>query len=226
MNDNNFDFSEVDEVNATDNQKSDEVPTTNNQNGGNKNATIIVFVINTIARCVASLVKSGDGRRIEITMRKILTTLFAMCALGEYDLGLRVKGELYRYDEYQVNPMLAKLLVSRKVVARDVLTATDFLNRKAYADGIDVRNYLEPAEFQLAWKEVCQALRISAGAQGLSRSPFELLTNATGNAVNGKKVPGRDIPTLYFLTQNFDKEATVTLEEWCRSFAYRIAELK
>lgn len=200
-----------------------EVAVSNNQNNSKGATPIIIRIMNVIIETVGSMVRSGDQKAVKAAMREILTTVFAMCSLGEYELGLRVDGTLYRYDDYQVPAALRDLLVARKVVVRDVLTAKDFLDRSVYGRGLDTNLLLSPARFAVAWKKVCVGLRINPEAAVLSRKSVALLADVTKYAVTSGKVPEGDIPTVYFLTQKFDDEANYDLEEWARSFAIKLA---
>lgn len=220
-----FFSNEMDEVGTTENNNGPEECASRKQKSEN-DRTIIAEVIDQVSRAVGSMVRSGDHKAVVAAMRGLLSTLFVMCSLGEYDLGPRVNGELYRYDDYQFPTSLSKLLVAKTVVVRVNPTAKDFLKREIYSQGINSREVLTPSECLVAWKKVCVGLRISAPLERLSRSPEALLADVTQYAVNGRKVPNKDIPTIYFLSQKFDDEAVVPLNEWTRSLAYVISELK
>lgn len=204
-------------------QKVDEASSTNTNNGGNKTG-IIVELIKLISFYVSQMSRTGDAKNVAASMGKILTTVFAMCALDEHEIGLRVRGELYRYDEYNAPAVLAGLLIAKKVVARDVITATNFLNRDKYGEGLRANDLLTPSEFAIAWKTVCVRLRINPDVQPLSRPTVALIADASQYAVNGKKFPDSVQKGIYFLTQRFDQEALSSMDAWAGNFAIRITE--
>lgn len=215
----------TDEVETTETKNGSEETASKKQKSGNDRA-IIAEVIDQVSKAVGSMVRSGDHKAVVASMRGLLSTLFVMCSLEAYDLGPRVNGELYRYDDYQFPACLSSLLVAERVVVRVNPTAKDFLNRAIYAQGVNPAEVLTPSQCLVAWKKVCVGLRISAQLERLSRSREALLADVTQYAVNGRKVPNKDIPTIYFLSQRFDDEATVPLNEWTRTLAYVISELK
>jgi hypothetical protein len=168
-------------------------------------------VINIIADAVGDLVRANDRKEAVSKTQDILSTLMQINSLGEYELGLRVGGELYRFSEYQVPTKLAALVVAAKVVVSDVNTAVDFLDRKKYAvDGV----ILNPSQFYASCKKLCVLLRVNPEFQALSRPSVELLSEATKYAVNGGKVCDLKQNRIYFLKQRFDSEQVVKIDEW------------
>lgn len=216
------------EVNAseavnTESKKVDEVASANNNNGGVKKS-IIVDLIQLISMYVGAMVRTGDAKSVSNSMSKILTTVFAMCALDEHEIGLRVRGELYRFEEYRAPAALGSLLIARKVVLRDVITAIDFLNRSEYAKGLKTSDLLTPSEFAIELKKVAVRLRKNFDDQPLSRPTVALMADASQYAVNGRKFPDSVRKGIYFLNQRFDQEAMTSIDTWASNFALTLID--
>lgn len=198
--------------------------TSGNSNNQNETATVapkgtLDQVVDYIAKAVASLVSSKTQNDAKACVRDVLNTIFTMCSVEEYDLGLRVDGELFRYSDYEAPARIADLLVAKKVVVRDVATAKDFLDRKKY---IVSGKALSPADFKLKCKKVCGMLRVNPTFQTISRPEIALMSEAAQYASNGGKVADRTQKQLYFLTLKSDDEASIALGEWAKSIAVEL----
>lgn len=184
-----------------------------------KKRGLIDEVVDTIAKGTALMANPNKVADVTRNMKSVLTTLFALNTLDEYQLGPIVDGQRYRYDDYQAPEDLANLVIAKRVVAADNASAVDFLKKEMYkAEG----RMLSPADFALAIREVRKALRSNVESKPISRPDLALLSEATIYAVNGGKVVDRTQKTIYFLTYKFDEEARVPIREWAKTFAVKL----
>lgn len=184
-----------------------------------KKRGIIDEVIDTIAKGTALAANPNRVADVTRNMKAVLTTLFALNALDEFQLGPVVDGQRYRYDDYAAPEDLANLVIAKRVVAADNSSAVDFLKKDMYkADG----RILAPADFSLAIREIRKALRSNVESKPITRTDLALLSEATQYAVNGGKVVDRTQKTIYFLTYKFDEEARVPIREWAKTFAAKL----
>jgi hypothetical protein len=184
-----------------------------------KKRGLIDEVVDTIAKGTAQAANPNKVADVTRNMKSVLTTLFALNTLDEYQLGPIVDGQRYRYDDYQAPEDLANLVIAKRVVAADNASSVDFLKKDMYkAEG----SVLSPADFALAIREIRKALRSNVESKPISRPDLALLSEATIYAVNGGKVVDRTQKTIYFLTYKFDEEARVPIREWAKTFAVKL----
>lgn len=188
--------------------------------GSNNNNTTtrktIDNVIDWTANAVSAMVRSGDAKETRILVANVLRTVFLFNSLGEYEIGVRIKGELYRFNDYQVPTGVSTLITAPKVSVNDVSTAVNFCDNKQFAaSGI----ILTPGELIRDCKKVAMNLRTNPNFQAVSRPPFETLSNAAKYAVAGGKTEDTTCTKLYFLKVKCDEEQDLPLKEW----AVRIA---
>lgn len=181
----------------------------------NKGYNTIDFVIATTAKAVKDLVRTSDAKDAELKVQDILATIFMLNSLDEYAIGARIKGDLYRYSDYECPAGLRGLIVPAKVVVVDNSTARNFLDSRSFKS--ESFDFLTPAEFKLAVKKVCSYLRINPEFQAISRPSVGLLSEATKYAVNGRKVGDAKQTCINFLTIKCDDEAKVNISEWCQT---------
>lgn len=179
------------------------------------NVIIIDQVITSVGAASMNLVKTADAKDAAKRVKSILTTVFALNALDEYATGLKIGGELYRYNDYEVTAGMAKLLVPSKVVVIDNLSAKDFLNHQMYES--HQFKPLTPAEMKLNIKKVCTYLRTNPEFHVVSRPSVGLLSDAAKYAVVSRKVVDAKQPCVYFLNLKCDEEARVNISEWCQN---------
>lgn len=184
--------------------------------------SVAFLIVSTVVETMAAAARTADQGEVRAAMRKVLTTLFALSALDEYALGLRIDQDLWRYNDYIVPASLASLLAPRKVVVRDVASAFDLLARDKFMTGLNRNDVLRPSDFGVEWRKVCSKLRINVQGAELSRPSVELLADATKYAINGRKVPDRNAAKVVFLKQSFDDEACIDIVEWAKNFALKL----
>jgi hypothetical protein len=176
--------------------------------------------VSLLADAIASTAfRSSDSNTVRKGITDILKTISVMSMQSETAIGLVVSGTLYRFGDYTATPALARLVAPAKIVACDVITAKDFLNRKAYENVPG--KVLDPATFELQLRNICRMLRVNPNFVQVSRQRCMLLTEATKYAVNGRKVVDSEQTNILFLTQSFDNEADYSLELWAKKFAAR-----
>lgn len=202
---------EENSVMTTESVIEESVATANNNKGYNT----IDYVIATIAKAIKDLVRTSDAKDAEQKVQDIVATIFTLNSLDEYAIGVRVKGDLYRYSDYECPAGLRGLIVPAKVVVVDNSTARNFIDSKSFKT--ERFNCMTPAEFKLAVKKVCSYLRINPELQAISRPSVGLLSEATKYAVNGRKVGDAKQASINFLTIRCDDEAKVNISEWCQT---------
>lgn len=173
-------------------------------------------VIDIISDTVSRLVNPNQQGKVKSLVRDVLVTVYTMCAADEYALGVRVDGELYRYSDYTAPEGVAKLLVAKRVVVRDVPSAKDYLSRDKFKVSGKV---LTPADFAMSIRQILSALRLNSNCQALSRPEEALLSEAAQYAVTGGKVADRSQKTVYFISLITDDEARVSVKEWSKTVA-------
>lgn len=182
----------------------------------------IVRVVNIISDTVASLGKSADRSKISSNMKNILATGFAMCAQDEYSLGLRVNGQLYRYNEYLTTTKLAGLVVASRVVAFDANNATNFLKAKAYIVPSTVGKVLDPIQYGKELKQVMICLRTNSELKAISRPSVALLSEAAKYSVVGGRVDSATQDLIYFLNTVFVDTQADKLSQWATKFGLEL----
>lgn len=190
--------------------------TVNVTDNGNSKRSLIDQVIDVISDVVSKLVNPNQAGKVKSLVRDVLVTVFALCAADEYALGVRVDGELYRYSDYSAPVGVAKLLVAKRVVVRDVSTAKDYLARDKFKA---VGKVLTPSDFAVAIKQIQAALRVNSNSSPLSRPEEALLSEAAQYAVTGGKVADRSQTCIYFVSIISDDEARVAVKEWAKTVA-------
>jgi hypothetical protein len=165
--------------------------------------------------------RSNDVASLTQDVRTILRTISAMNQAKETSIGITVDGQLYRFTDYKLPSFFSNLVGPAKVVASDVVTAIDFLDRKRYADPGDI---LDPAEMQIKLKEVFKKLRINPACDPVSRDSLWLISEATKYAVtNGKVVDSKQSKFVYLNTK-FDNEAEYSVRQWANHYASTYVE--
>jgi hypothetical protein len=211
-----FEEGSTEKQNAT----ADGDPKENNANKGGGKKTIAQRIVDRVADEVSSVTRNqNDREEVKKSVRRIMTTLFAISALDQYDIGLRVNGDLNYLNDYMVPSALSKFCAPGKVVAKDVPSAIDFSDKGKYIDGLNTRDYLTASQLRVEWRRCCSRLRIQMIEEPLQKKPVMLLADAVDYAVFGGKVPNRDNATLVFLRTKFDDQATDSIEEWARALA-------
>lgn len=199
------------------------IATTENQNSAETKVesestkkSLMDQIIDVISDTVSRLVNPNQQGKVKSLVRDVLVTVYTMCAADEYALGVRVDGELYRYNDYTAPEGVAKLLIAKRVVVRDVPSAKDYLSRDKFKVSGKV---LTPADFAMATRQILSALRLNSNCTPLSRPEEALLSEAAQYAVTGGKVADRSQKTIYFISLVSDDEARVSIKEWAKSVA-------
>lgn len=220
-----FSIPDADEENITSEKQNGDVedtvsPTANDaENKTSSKKTYADEIIDKIAAAVKEGARNSDKGLVESLVKKLIGTIFSMNTLDEYATGIRVEGQLYRFEEYSCIPELASLVIAKKVVASDVMSAYDLCNHQKYDTKYGV---CTPGEFLHAQKVLMNKLRLNSEMSTLSRPSTELLGSAVQFAVNGKQVSDKSNKTIYFLKHKFDDEARVSIDEWCRHYATKL----
>jgi hypothetical protein len=171
-------------------------------------------IVKAMAEAVAStVINQRSGKSTCEDVKAVLNTVCVMNQADEFDVGIRVKGQLYRFDEYLAPAGIAAMVRPAKVCVTDVPTSVDFKDRKAYAVSGRV---LDPAEFRLACKNIAKNIRSNPNSQPISRSPIGLLADETRYVVVNKRVRERDQDAISFITMRVDDEADVSIFEWAK----------
>lgn len=186
-------------------------------------SSMIQSVINTLASGVADLVEKQQARKeVESKMVEVLGTVFGLCALDEYAVGIRVKDTLYRYSDYVGPASFNELLAPKRVVLTDSPSAKNFLKTSVY--GKVATKPVDPTTFLTDLKLIMKALRVNSNLVPLSRSDKQLLAEATKNACDSGKVEDRNNKTVLFLESKFDEEKQVDVLEWAKTRAITLFE--
>lgn len=164
--------------------------------------------------------RSNDEWRVKKDLMKIFTVVCAISALKKDEDTIRVGKELYRVYEYKMPTAFSELIAPRQVIARDVMTAVDFLDRKAYVYSKD--NLVTPAELTRLVRNVCSKMRVNPKSDSVSRDDSWLLSEATKYAVTGMRVADKASTKLCFLNTLFDYEALISIDEWSRTMGNHI----
>lgn len=180
------------------------------------NKSFMDQVVDVISDTVSRLVNPNQQGKVKSLVRDVLVTVYTMCAADEYALGVRVDGELYRYNDYTAPEGIGKLLIAKRVVVRDVPSAKDYLSRGKFKVSGKV---LTPADFAMAIRQILSALRLNSNCTPLSRPEEALLSEAAQYVVTGGKVADRSQKTIYFISLISDDEARVPIKEWAKSIA-------
>lgn len=160
--------------------------------------------------------RSNDVNDLTREVRSILRTISAMNQAKETAIGIVVDGQLYRFSDYELPALFRDLVGPAKVVALDVVSAKDFLDRSRYADP---GRTLDPAAMKITLKEVFRKLRINPPLEKVSRDSLWLISEATKYAVtNGKVVDSKQSKFVY-LTMKFDDEAEYSVSQWAQHYA-------
>jgi len=206
------------EVSTTDTQNVDMVSSPDKKK--QKQMSRIDEIVYWTAQEITGYARNADRETVRRLTTDVLSTVFNMCSLDEYAIGPKVDGEVYRYSDYEGQSTLGQLLIAKKIVASDVISAIDFLDHKAFETS---HQSLPPSTFKSACKQLATKLRVNPNMVPFSRPSVELLGDATKYAVNGRKVVDRNADHILFLIRNFDDEARDLLTEWCKSLALRLA---
>jgi hypothetical protein len=187
----------------------EEVRVSNN----NKNPkTPLLEIIDRIAVSVSELARSGKAETVRENVSNILTTIAAMNATEEYEIGIRVGDVLYRFEEYQASAGLAKLVVASKVVLNDVVSAENFYDREKF--NIPGKRALSPAEFAKAIHQVCASIRTNPEKVKIVKPSVSLLADSNKYAVNSRKVEDSHQDYITFLRGKYDDEKIVPVTQW------------
>jgi len=175
--------------------------------------------IDTMCEEIGQLVHYKKADETKENVRNVLATVCAMSSQDEFAVGIRVKGEMWRFSDYTAPDGIGKLLAPKRVVVSDVSSARDFLDRgKFKAKG----RVLNPSDFESAIRFVQKQLRVNSELKPLSRSDLTLLEAATKVAVRGGKVVNRTQDQILFLTTWFDDEARVNIRDWAKDKAAKL----
>jgi hypothetical protein len=202
--------SESTAVNADTNVNGDDVTSQKSPNGSK--SSMADDIVRDIANAVSQLGRSADRNNVKRDVTAILNLVFAVNSLGEYETGVRVGGDLYRIDEYEAPAAVAKLVVGRRVLLRDVVSGKDFLDRDRFM--VTTKKLPTPGEFKAAVKRVSMALRTNPTLQSLSRPDFKLLADEAAFAVNRGRVSANDLDHIIYLKGSFDEEQRYLLSDW------------
>lgn len=221
------------EVGQTENQNQPEaMPEANTTNQGNEVATasnkndgiveggsLLDSVINQMVDEIKDLVHHKKQDAVGERVRNVLATVCAMSRESEYSVGIRINGELWRFNEFQAPEGIVKLVAPKRVVVSDVGSARDFLDRGMFkAKG----RLLNPSQFGEAIRFIQSNLHVNPNQVPVSRSDIMLLQDAAKYAVKGGKVADRTQDTIIFLTIWCDDEARITLRDWARDKAAKL----
>lgn len=200
-------------------QNSDAVSSANSDNARVVKKTPMDEVIDTMAATVGDLTRTSARDQVIAATKSVLVTIAAMNSAGEFEVGIRVSGVLYRFDEYEATPELANLVVAPRVVLTDSMSAINFF----WKDGFEASGrVLTPAEFAVAMRKVCSNLRTNPNFTSISRPAVELLAESNKFAVNSNQVEDRSQSHITFLKTKFDGEKTVKVKEWARFKATKL----
>lgn len=182
---------------------------------------VITAITNKMSSEVAKLVRTSDAKQTKEMVSDMLRTVFNVNSLDEYAVGVRVNGELYRFDEYQIPTGMLRLVTASKVVVRDTASANDFLERKKfYQPG----KMLTPGEMITTSRVIFSRLRIQPNLTTLSRPSLELLQDAAAYAVVGTRTADAKYEKLYFLTLTVDSEQNIPINEWTKRVSLKLFE--
>jgi len=169
-------------------------------------------IIDRIAVSVSDLTRSGKAEIVRENVSNILTTIAAMNATEEYEIGIKVGDVLYRFDEYQASASLAKLVVASKVVLNDVVSAENFYDREKFI--LPGKRVLSPAEFAKAIHQVCASLRTNPETVKIVKPSVSLLADSNKYAVNSRKVEDSHQDYITFLRGKYDDEKIIPVDQW------------
>lgn len=184
-------------------------------------ANSITAITNKMSSEVAKLVRTSDSKQTKDMVSDMLRTVFNINSLDEYAVGVRVNGELYRFDEYQIPTGMMRLITASKVVVRDNASAYDFLDRKKY---YQQGKMLTPGEMITTSRVIFSRLRIQPNLSTLSRPSLELLQDAAAYAVVGTRTADAKYDKLYFLTLTVDAEQNIPINEWIKRVSLKLFE--
>jgi len=193
------------------------VAPTNSQKGSKVSQVTKVF--NKIANVVGSLVKTGDRKDVTEAVLSILNTIAAMNAAGEYDVGIQVRGCLYRFDEYRAPTTVARLVVASRVVVADTPAAYNLADYTKFVTGVEP---MDPAEFARSVKLVCARLRTNPELVAINKPMVQVLADSNKYAVNGGKVEDSEQVAICFLKQTFDGDKVVDIDLWATRIALKM----
>lgn len=186
--------------------------------------TLMDNVIASVAKQVASLARI-KADVVEKLVVNILTTIAAINACDWYEVGIRVNGTLYRFDEYEATQAICNLVTAARIVLVDSSSAIDFNRRDAFKT--KVGTVLSPGDFIQAQRQVCNHLRVNVNYHPLSRTPVMLLADANRFAVKGNRyVTDRTAECIVFLTQKFDNDPGTNISEWESYIAGKLFEFE
>lgn len=180
---------------------------------------LIDTVINYIANAISHMVRTSDEKVVRDDVVKIMATVMFINSVDEYDIGVRVSGEMYRFNDYKLPAAMANLIVGAKVTLSDAVTAKDFLDRNQFRPSMKP---LTPSEMALACNRVASRLRKNPNYEVVSRSSMTLLTDAVKYAVTGRKIVDAAQNHIIFLTYKFDDEAQVDVKTWAEAISLKL----
>lgn len=207
---------EVNTQNVTSGEDTD--TTSNNQaEVETKKVSDIVFIQRGIGDEMSKLAfRSSDASTVKGLSRDIFKTTCAVSLLDEFEEKLKVNGETVYINEYRSPAKWNALIAPEKIVAADVQSARDFLNRKAY-NGCEGK-VLDPQQYANAWKQIAMKLRVNPDYQRIEKEKVMLISEATKYAVAGRKVVDAQQSRILFLNTSFDSEAQVNITRWISAF--------
>lgn len=176
-------------------------------------------IIDCIAKGVCANCRPSDSDSVASMVKEVIGTVMRLNELQWNQTGLVVKGELYRYEDYEAPSSLAKLLVAKRVVVAALPSAVDFLDRSRYQT-----NYgpLSPSDFSLKVRAISRKVRSNPTLVKLDRKSESLLAEASNLAINTGRVASRQQDTIYYLTAKFDDEARVNVLDWAIELGLRL----
>lgn len=180
-----------------------------------KKETAMDKVIKQIARQVAAPARHSDIATVEALTVKVLATIMAINCTDEFAVGIKVDGELYRFNEYLAPANLRQLVVPRRIVVMDSPSAVDFLDRKAYRVSTAP---LTPADFSKAIRVIKAKIRATGTDSELSKLPVELLAAASNSTLLKGRVKSRTQNRLICLTVVIDQDHDVDVKTWASMF--------
>jgi hypothetical protein len=170
-----------------------------------------------IAKNVALLAKKSDSDFVQNSILNILNTICVMNQTGEYDKGIRINGELYRFNEYEMTSGLNNLVVAGAVKISEAPTAYDLSNHRAWE--VTRGRALTPSEMKSTIKIVGSKIRLNPTFYQLARKDMVLLAEAAKYAVYSKLVTDRHNNHILFLRDRFDDEVRDNISEWIKLIA-------
>lgn len=146
-------------------------------------------LVDKVAQSFASLIDANRRCKDSLftDVLDIMRTITSINAEPELSVGIRVKDERYRFNEYRGLDAIIDLVDSASIKINDQEDAIDVKDRNKWT--MTLGKILTPEEFLLANKRIASALRIKEPVYTtLSRSSMQTMGDAAASALVGQKV--------------------------------------